>query len=1079
MVLRLLRALSALTALLLGLVGIPLALVLLGGNPLPRQLSREAVVRVLLRPDDGTVLLGLITFIGWVAWLLFAVAVLTELVNALSGYRLRLRIPGLGGPQRLVAGLMLTVSAVLTVPLQSAHATPPPLSPHAAPPSTSRVTTPPAESTKTESASTAGPRTASPATSSVGATPDRVATVRPAPAAETDRSGVTHVVERGDDLWSLAEHYYGHGSDWRRIAHANPRLLTGGPDRLQIGWRLTIPDPQTAGASHHDTVVVRRGDSLSSIAEDAYGAPSKWRNIFEANREALDDPDEVEVGTRLTIPAAAGSPPPAHQAREHEHRAPDQSDEASNGLPKATDGVPKVRPNPPSSRPELHQRQDAPPPHQPSSPASPQVRPSGAQPSAGHPTRIRPTVAQPTRAHSLPAASPGSGGASQEAEGESPVATADAALGLLSVGGLLAAAVVGGLHLRRRVQLQSRPLGRRLPQPARAAVAVETALGHRQTPLGLDTLDLAMRAVAAHCRDTSRALPPLVLAKVGSEAIELVMSEPVPEPPVGFELSGRSWLLDQQDASYLSSSPTVRGAVRAYPTLVSLGRDDAGQQVLMDLESCGLLALDGERPALAEAVLAAMAVELSFLPWADEMTLTLVGSFPEPEVMSLPNVTRTAQLDQVLDRLERRAAAQRAHSTETEPRRSRLDPDLADSWAPEIVLVQGHLTPEQATRLAAVATTLPRVPLAAVVGEPVPEASWTLSLDEDPAGGGSSGDPTGVTARLQPLDLSLRPQLLPPPARRAVVELLAVTGSDETTPAPWWDHGGDPPDARQPDNVTYLGTKVKGWGSDNSELGKGSEVVMQEQQETGGAHRRHPVLKLLGPVELVGATGSLPPRAGKQCLEYCGWLLEHPGTTAQAMAAALVVAEGTRRSNMSRLRTWLGADPDGDPYLPDAYTGRILLHESVSSDWQRLQILTAPGVNRTSTAGLRAALELVRGAPLADAAPGQWHWAEEMRTDMISVIRDMGVELASRALLEHDIDLARWAAARALAAAPGDELLLALRIRTEHQAGNGAETERLTLQLAAQARSLGVDLDFETVVLMQEVMEGRVRSRLA
>ena len=241
----------------------------------------------------------------------------------------------------------------------------------------------------------------------------------------------------------------------------------------------------------------------------------------------------------------------------------------------------------------------------------------------------------------------------------------------------------------------------------------------------------------------------------------------------------------------------------------------------------------------------------------------------------------------------------------------------------------------------------------------------------------------------------------------------------------------------------------------------------------------HPTLQLLGPIELLGATGTVPPRAAKQCLEYCAWLLENPGRTAQAMVAALAVAEGTRRSNMSRLRSWLGSSPDGEAYLPDAYTGRITLLPAVSSDWQRLQILTATGVNRTSDAGLQAALELVRGAPLADAAPGQWHWAEELRTDMISCIRDIGVELADRALLAGDLERARWAASRALVAAPGDELLLAVRIRTEHAAGNVPETERLTLQLAAQARTLGVDLDDETVMLLQQVMEGQVRARLA
>ncbi|MBO0812623.1 MAG: bacterial transcriptional activator domain-containing protein [Microlunatus sp.] len=195
------------------------------------------------------------------------------------------------------------------------------------------------------------------------------------------------------------------------------------------------------------------------------------------------------------------------------------------------------------------------------------------------------------------------------------------------------------------------------------------------------------------------------------------------------------------------------------------------------------------------------------------------------------------------------------------------------------------------------------------------------------------------------------------------------------------------------------------------------------------------------------------------------------------MAAGLAVAEGTRRSNMSRLRNWLGSDDLGEPYLPDAYSGKIMLSPLVSSDWHRLQLLTHAGVNRTSTEGLAKALDLVRGAPLADAAPLQWHWAEEMRTDMVSVIRDIGVELAGRALDASDIDLARWAASRALTAAPQDEFLMGARIRTEHQAGNGAEVERLALQLAAQGRALGVDLHPETVDLLQQVMEGRLRAR--
>ena len=48
------------------------------------------------------------------------------------------------------------------------------------------------------------------------------------------------------------------------------------------------------------TRVVKRGDSLSSIAAEAYRDPALWRVIAEANQ--LDDPRHLSVGMRLNIP---------------------------------------------------------------------------------------------------------------------------------------------------------------------------------------------------------------------------------------------------------------------------------------------------------------------------------------------------------------------------------------------------------------------------------------------------------------------------------------------------------------------------------------------------------------------------------------------------------------------------------------------------------------------------------------------------------------------------------------------------------------------------------------------------------
>jgi nucleoid-associated protein YgaU len=47
------------------------------------------------------------------------------------------------------------------------------------------------------------------------------------------------------------------------------------------------------------THTVGKGDTLSEIGQK-YGVA--WRDIFEANRDQLDDPDKINVGQKLRIP---------------------------------------------------------------------------------------------------------------------------------------------------------------------------------------------------------------------------------------------------------------------------------------------------------------------------------------------------------------------------------------------------------------------------------------------------------------------------------------------------------------------------------------------------------------------------------------------------------------------------------------------------------------------------------------------------------------------------------------------------------------------------------------------------------
>jgi nucleoid-associated protein YgaU len=47
---------------------------------------------------------------------------------------------------------------------------------------------------------------------------------------------------------------------------------------------------------------VKKGETLSKIAERYYGDPGMYTTIFEANRDKLKDPNLIRIGQKLRIP---------------------------------------------------------------------------------------------------------------------------------------------------------------------------------------------------------------------------------------------------------------------------------------------------------------------------------------------------------------------------------------------------------------------------------------------------------------------------------------------------------------------------------------------------------------------------------------------------------------------------------------------------------------------------------------------------------------------------------------------------------------------------------------------------------
>jgi nucleoid-associated protein YgaU len=69
---------------------------------------------------------------------------------------------------------------------------------------------------------------------------------------------------------------------------------------VQSGSSSTAPSPATSATTK--TYVVKKGDSLSKIAKESYGDANEWRKIYEANRDAIKDPDLIYPGQTLKIP---------------------------------------------------------------------------------------------------------------------------------------------------------------------------------------------------------------------------------------------------------------------------------------------------------------------------------------------------------------------------------------------------------------------------------------------------------------------------------------------------------------------------------------------------------------------------------------------------------------------------------------------------------------------------------------------------------------------------------------------------------------------------------------------------------
>ncbi|MEK7690090.1 MAG: LysM peptidoglycan-binding domain-containing protein [Bdellovibrionota bacterium] len=133
----------------------------------------------------------------------------------------------------------------------------------------------------------------------------------PAPTESSDESAaapsvagtgefVSYTVQAGDTLMKIAFENYGDLYQWKRILEANRDKITD-PNALAAGMSIQLEKAANPPIieQNGEKYQIRSGDTLGSISKGVYGASTKWRRIFENNRQLIRDPNKIYAGFYL------------------------------------------------------------------------------------------------------------------------------------------------------------------------------------------------------------------------------------------------------------------------------------------------------------------------------------------------------------------------------------------------------------------------------------------------------------------------------------------------------------------------------------------------------------------------------------------------------------------------------------------------------------------------------------------------------------------------------------------------------------------------------------------------------------
>ncbi|MEW6470664.1 MAG: hypothetical protein AB1679_00130 [Actinomycetota bacterium] len=1011
------RSACAALALLVLLVGVPLALAALVGWPLPTRLPSLHEVGEALGGStisDEALIKG-IAVVCWLAWAQLVASVVVEAYAAARGHAAA-RLP-LGGLLQPLARQLVLTAVVLLPPVRPTLAAPIPIKAVAA------VETHPLEwrGLRFDSATT-------PVTPAPDAAPNNPAV--PAP---------TCIVEPRDSLWRLAERHLGNGYRWREIFQLNEGVRQDDgrslrePDVIRPGWVLTLP-PDVVGMSR-PTPVEGSTPAPSPVSPPSPQTPPGTPEVPPATPEVPRATPEVPPATAeappttLEVPAATPEVPPATP------EVPPATAEApptTLEVPPATAEAPPTTLEVPAATPEVP----------PATPEVPPATPAVPAPSAGGPLQTPLTFPEGAPAAPDTAAPKESAGTNQgTAEppaGDSGEDDAEVPVPALARIGLMATGVVITIDRLRRVQQRRRRRGRTIPVPAGSAAEAERGLRAAAAGAPTDRLDVALRSLSAHLATRGAGPTPAIEAvTVSDEAIEILLTEPATAHPGPFVVTaeGRSWTLPTE--AEVPAATVERPALA--PLLAVIGTADE-RQVLVDLEARSTTALMGEADA-AVGLFAALTLGLATSRWADDLRVVVIGQVPDG-LRVLERIRVAATVTEVVDDLE---ADSRALSTElaASGASSTLEARLAttpDGWVPTVVLVDDPRDPSLA-RLLQIASEWRGLAVVVLGSPPVPVAREITVTDR--------------TVRVSPPGLNVSPLGITAGQIGAAAEVIDLAASRQE---------GEATVPLVPEGKRV--TEPAAIGHDRIPI---PAAVKRQPPEVE--------VRIIGSPEIAGGKEPIDRRKSKELVVY---LALHPrGSDEGRLKAALwprkAPSSGTFNQTVSKARVSLGRAEDGSHHLPHVADGLYRLGRHVAIDFHRLEAAFAAATTRASDdviEELAAALSAVRGVPFESGGAGyEWAHTEGLIGRVEAVAADAALLLCEWFLDRRDTARTQWAAAQGLLASPGDERLFRARMQAHDLAGNPAGVESVMEELCHVIEALEPydELHPETVALYEEL----------